>query len=303
MEHRVIDAHQHYWDPGRFEYAWMSPTVQPLVRAFLPSDLRPLLQQTGVHQTVVVQAISSFEEARWLLGLADGNDFIAGVVAWADLRSPQLGRQLDELQKHPKFCGVRHQVEDEPDDDWILRDDVVRGLNEVARRDITYDALVRPRHLNRLPRLRERCPDLRIVIDHAAKPGIAERVFEPWATDIAAAADLPKMWCKLSGMNTEAKWDRWSPADLRPYVTHVVEHFGPERLMFGSDWPVCILAGSYQQTADALRECVGALSPEDQEKVWGATAATFYRLATTGPATDAGPPEPLDNAAPGREDA
>jgi L-fuconolactonase len=278
MAYPIIDAHQHYWDPSRFEYVWMSPAVQQLVRAFVPSDLRPLLQEAGVHQTVVVQAISSFEEARWLLELAADTDFIAGVVTWADLRSPQLGSQLDELQKHPKFCGVRHQVEDEPDDDWILRDDVVRGLNELSRREIPYDALVRPRHLSRLTALRQRCPELRIVIDHIAKPRIADRLFEPWATDIAEASRLPNTWCKLSGMNTEAKWDAWSSADLKPYVTHVLEQFGPDRVMFGSDWPVCILAGSYQQTLDALRECLGPLAPEDQRKVWAGTAATFYRL-------------------------
>ncbi len=281
MTYPVVDAHQHYWDPNRFKYVWMSPKVQPLVRAFLPADLKPLLTAAGVHQTIVVQAISSDEEADWLLDLASANEFIAGIVAWCDLESPLLGTRLDKLQQHPKFRGVRHQVEDESDDTWIVQPDVLSGLAELERRDIPYDLLVRPRHLKYIARVREHCPELRLVINHIAKPQIAEGVFEPWATDIAAVAKLPKVWCKLSGMNTEANWRTWTVEDLRPYVSHVVEQFGYNRVMFGSDWPVCTLAGTYQQTVDALREILGQISEAAASSVWGGNAAEFYGLRRT----------------------
>lgn len=279
VNYTVIDAHQHYWDPQRFEYLWMGPKVQPLQRAFMPEDLRPHLQKVGVHKTIVVQAISSLEEARWLLELAEENDFIAGVVTWCDLTSPTLSEVLEALQRHPKFKGVRHQIEDEADDRWMLRKDVLTGLGELERRDIPYDMLVRPRHLQHVPEVRERCPRLRMVVDHIAKPRISEQQFEPWAGDLARIAQLPDVWCKLSGMNTEANWKSWKAQDLVPYVKHVVEHFGYDRVMFGSDWPVCILAGSYEQTTYALRRALGVLPVSKARKVWGENAAEFYRAA------------------------
>jgi L-fuconolactonase len=274
----VVDSHQHFWDPDRFDYVWMNLNVQPLIRSFLPEDILPLLSQSGVHRTVVVQAISSLAEARWLLDLASANEFIGGVVTWCDLTSASLGKDLDTLQSHPKFKGVRHQIEDEPDDAWITREDVLMGLSELERRGIPYDLLVRPRHLKFLPVVRERCPHLKLVIDHIAKPRIAEREIDAWARDLERVAELPDVWCKLSGMNTEANWKGWTPSDLLPYAKHVVDRFGYERVMFGSDWPVCTLAGTYQQTVDALQEILGPLPESETCKVWGGNASEFYQL-------------------------
>lgn len=275
----VVDAHQHFWDPGRLHYFWMSgEKLQPLKRSFLPAHLTPLLSPSGVARTVVVQAISSAEEADWLLELAAANEFVAGVVTWADLRSKHLAKELDKLHGHPKFKGIRHQIENEADDAWMIRDDVLQGFAELERRNIPYDLLVHTRHLKYVHIVRERCPRLKLVVDHIAKPRIAEREFDEWAWELEQVARLPNVWCKLSGMNTEAHWDAWTPEDLRPYVQHVVKHFGVDRLMFGSDWPVCTLAGTYQQVVEALHQTLGPLPESAARKVWGENACTFYQL-------------------------
>jgi len=279
MANLVVDAHQHFWDPGRYSYPWMdAPGLEPLRRSYLPEDLEPILHEAGVNQTVLVQAQSSLNETRWFLELAEANDFIAGVVGWVDLTARDLGAVLDELIKHPKFKGVRHQAENEPSDAWLNRDDVLRGFKELARRGLTYDLLVKPKHLKYVPVVAERVPELRMVVDHIAKPFIAARQFEPWAADIAAAACIPGVYCKLSGMITEAELRYWKPADLKPYIDHVIEHFGLERVMFGSDWPVCTLAGSYQQVFDALSENLKGISRAERARVFGGNARTFYRL-------------------------
>jgi L-fuconolactonase len=274
----VIDAHQHFWDVRLFHYPWMTGPAEPLRRNFLPSDLKPILDEVGVTRTVVVQATHSLEESRWLLKLARASEFVAGAVVWVDLTSPNLGTDLDELQAYGRFCGVRHLVHDEPDEAWILREDVLAGLRELERRDIAYDLLLRPPHLKYVPRLQERCPRLRMVLDHIGKPPIAEKAMDGWARDLETAARLPNVWCKASGMITEADWRHWTVNDLKPYVDHVVRHFGYDRLMFGSDWPVCTLAGSYQQVVSALGRTLGAVSTADAAKVWGENARAFYRL-------------------------
>jgi len=274
----VIDAHQHFWDLGRFDYPWMTGPAAPLRRNYLPDDLKPILDDAGVRRTVVVQATPSLDESRWLLELAAAHDFIAGAVVWVDLTSPGLGNVLDELQTHAKFCGVRHLVHDEPDEAWIVRPDVLAGLRELERREIPYDLLLRPPHLKYVSRVAEHCPRLRMVLDHLGKPRIADHVLEGWAQDIETVACLPNLWCKLSGMITEADWRRWTPDDLKPYVDHVVGQFGYGRIMFGSDWPVCTLAGSYSQVVDALRQALGPLNAADAARVWDENARAFYRL-------------------------
>ena len=279
MGNLTVDAHQHFWDSSGFEYFWMTEGVSSLRRNFLPEDLRPFMEQAGVHRTVLVQTISSTGEAQWLLELASANDFVAGVVTWGDLRSKELPLELDKLQTHPKFRGVRHQIEAEADDAWMVREDVLAGLAELERRAIPYDLLVHTQHLKHVHVIRERCPRLKLVVDHIAKPRIGAREFDAWACEIERVARLPNIWCKLSGMITEARWDSWTPADLRPYVSHVVNKFGFDRVMFGSDWPVCTLAGSYQQVVDALREALGPLSEAEARKVWGDNACEFYELA------------------------
>ncbi len=273
-----IDAHQHFWDIGQFEYPWMPSGESVLRRNYLPGDLAPILEEHRFDGTVVVQANVVVEETWWLLGLASEFPIIRGVVAWADLTSPGLGSILDRCQKHPKFKGIRHIVHDEPDLQWLLRPDVIQGLQELARRGIPYDLLLRPPHLPLIVELAERVPGLKMVLDHIAKPLIASKVFEPWAADFEAISKVPGMHCKLSGMITEANHAAWSADDLRPYVQHALRCFGPDRLMFGSDWPVCRLAGSWKQVLAGFTQACGPLPQIEREKLLGGTAIQFYGL-------------------------
>jgi L-fuconolactonase len=278
----IVDAHQHYWDLARFSYPWMTPDLGVLERDYLPADLEPILTSNGVRKTVVVQAISSPAETDWLLDLAARSSFIAGVVGWADLQSPDLGKELDRLMRSRYFKGLRHQVHDEPDDAWLLRADVQRGLGELERRGLPYDLLLFPRHLPQVPEVAERHPDLRLVIDHLSKPPIAAGHLEPWATDLRRAAAYPNVYCKLSGMATQAGQE-WADTDIAPYVQVAVEAFGTARLMFGSDWPVCLLAGTYARILAALQGAVrdgrGLLSAADEARLFGGTATEFYKLS------------------------
>lgn len=277
MSRQIVDSHQHFWDIKKFQYWWLSPDRVSLNRNFLPEDLKPLITKACVDRTVIVQAHPSVEEALWLIELADANDFIAGVVGWVDLTSPNIGKDLDLLQKHSKFKGIRHPIEAEPDDAWMLRKDVVSGLAELGRRDIPYDLEIWPRHLKYVPELRDKCPQVKLVVDHIALPPIADQKMDGWDRDMEKVAALPDVCCKLSGMITRAS-PNWTANDLKPYVDYIVGVFGYDRLMFGSDWPVCILAGSYQDVLDALRTVLGSISKEDASEVWGGTARTFYKL-------------------------
>jgi L-fuconolactonase len=273
-----IDAHQHFWDLQRFEYSWIPPEPSPLRQNYLPERLAPILSRNRFDGSMAVQANTILEETQWLLELASAHEFIRGVVGWVDLKSVRLDKELDEFQRHPKFKGVRHPVQDEADVNWLLREDVVRGLQELARRDLPYDLLLRPLHLPLVPRIAERVPNLRMVIDHAAKPPIASQKMDGWATGIETAAALPQVYCKLSGMITEAEWTSWKAPDLRPYVSHVFRLFGPDRLMFGSDWPVCLSAGSWKEVLSAFTQALGPLTTEVRSKLLGETAQKFYGL-------------------------
>lgn len=275
-----IDAHQHYWDLSRFPYPWMTPSLDRIRRNFLPEDLEPILTVNGFNGSVVVQATTVIEETRWLLDLAAKHSSILGVVAWLDLTDSQLGDKLDEFQQDRKFKGVRHPVHDEPDLNWLVREDVLRGLGELARRGLPFDLMVRPPHLPLIPRIVERVPELRMVIDHIAKPLIASGQMDGWAQDMEHVAAIPQVYVKLSGMITEADWKNWKAEELRPYVAHVVELFGTDRLMFGSDWPVCLLAGSWKQVLAAFTQALGPLPVETRSKVVGETAAAFYGLGS-----------------------
>ena len=277
-----VDAHQHFWpQPTRFLYPWMTDEQAALRRPFGPDDLRPLLQARAIDWTVLVQTRSSLDETRDFLAIADKTDFVAGVVGWVDLRAPDVDRVLADLKASPEgqwLIGIRHQVHDEPDSDWLLRSDVQRGLRAVQQAGLAYDLLLRPRELPAGLQVARAFPDLRLVIDHIAKPEIASGNLEPWATDMAPFAELPHVFCKLSGLVTEADWQRWKPADLRPYVERVVGWFGEDRLLFGSDWPVCTLAASYEQVHDALAEVLTSIgmSAEAQAKMFGENARRFY---------------------------
>jgi L-fuconolactonase len=278
MNGNIIDSHQHFWQVGRFDYPWMSADNETLYRDYAPDDLRPILQAGGVGRTVLVQASNSLAETRWLLELADHHDFIAGVVGWVDLQSPRVEEQVAAFAAHPKFKGVRHLVESEPADDWLVRSDVLRGLERLAAQGIAYDLLVHTRHLRHLPAVAERCPNLRLVVDHLAKPPIATGEINQWSREMKAVAEIPGMHCKLSGLVTEADHARWTRADLTPYVECALEWFGPERLMIGSDWPVCLLAASYHQAMDAYQELLAELNEHERQLILADNAARFYRL-------------------------
>jgi L-fuconolactonase len=273
-----IDAHQHFWDIGRLNYSWMPSEPSRLRRNYLPADLQPLLEAHRFDGSVVVQAHQSLDEARWLLQLAEENDFIKGVVAWVDLTDPQVGKSLDDLQQHPHFKGVRHLVHDEPDPRWLLRPDVLCGLAELDRRGIPFDLLLRPMHLGVVQVLAEKLPNLRMVIDHIAKPSISTGEFDFWARGMEAVFPIPNLYCKLSGMITEASWSSWSASDLHPYVNFLMQGFGAGRLMFGSDWPVCLLAGTWKEVLAACTQAMGPQPMELREQILGETAVSFYRL-------------------------
>jgi L-fuconolactonase len=273
-----IDSHQHFWDLERLNYSWMPPGETFLRRNYLPEDLWPILEENRFDGCVTVQANTVMEETWWLLELAERHEFILGVVAWVDLTGPDLPSVLNQLQKHPKFKGVRHLVHDEPDPRWLMRSDVLHGLRELAIRGIPYDLLLRPVQLPLVPALADEVPELRMVIDHIAKPSIATGRMDKWADDMRAAAAVPGLCCKLSGMITEADHANWTADHLRPYVQHVMSLFEPERLMFGSDWPVCKLAGGWKRVLAAFTQAIGAQSMEVREQLLGGTAKRFYGL-------------------------
>ena len=276
--HETVDSHHHFWDISRLEYPWMPPGPSVVRRNYLPRDLKPLIDEAGIRKTILVQAQQSLEEANFLLDIAESNVFISGVVAWADVQSPTLGDALDTLMKRDKLVGIRHQVEDDPDDDWLARPDTIRGLREIAARDLAYDMLVRPRHMKHVPTVAESVPGLRMVIDHIAKPLIKQQITAPWDALMKEIAEIPDIHCKVSGMVTEADHSSWTVSDLMPYVSHVRDVFGIERLMFGSDWPVCLFAASYKRVVDAAIEAIGPTTDEERTGFMGGNATRFYKL-------------------------
>lgn len=275
----IIDAHQHFWELGRFDTAWLeAPQHKPINRNFLPDDLRPLLDKAGVDRSVFVQTQHNLEENRWALWLTEQNPWICGVVGWVDLASDDCEKQLEEFTPHERFVGIRHITQDEPDDDFIVRPEIIRGLKVLEKHQVPFDLLFYVKHLKHAATLGRQLPNLPMVIDHLAKPQIKAGNVAGWQDDLKAAAECPNIFCKLSGMVTEADWENWKPADLKPYVETALEAFGPDRLMYGSDWPVCELAASYQQVIDALRDVIGPLSETEEAKIFGGTATKFYGL-------------------------
>jgi len=283
-----IDAHHHVWELDVRDQPWITgAAMAPIRRDFTIDDLAPALAGCGIDATVVVQTVASVDETIELLQLAAGNDLVAGVVGYVDLESGQVGDQLDSLLDSPNghwLAGIRHVVEAEPDPDWLLRPQVLAGLREVAARNLTYDLLIGPHQFEAARRAVASLPDGRFVLDHLAKPKIAARAFEPWATQIATLAALPNVYVKVSGLTTEAG-PTWTAADLQPYVDHVLASFGVGRLMFGTDWPVCLLAGSYAQVCEAAETCLSALSADELAAVFGTNATRAYALPMIGVST------------------
>ncbi len=275
-----IDAHQHFWQLSQpFRYDWLdAPALAPIKRDFLPEHLETLIQQTPIKRTIFVQTQHNLEENRWALRLAECHPFIAGVVGWVDLASPECEEQVLEFKGHPRFVGVRHVTHDEPDDDFIVSQPVLQGLGVLQRHGVPFDLLFYVKHLRHVPTLARRFPALPMVIDHLAKPRIKDRQIDDWLPHFRAAAEFPNVFCKLSGLVTEADWRHWHADDLKPYVQTALEFFGAERCMFGSDWPVCELAGTYAQVYQALVDALGTISMEQRQQIFGGTAARFYGL-------------------------
>jgi L-fuconolactonase len=277
----IVDSHQHFWEVGRFDYPWMSPKLGVLYRDYLPEMLEPILNECGVAKTIVVQASNSLAETNWLLSLAEQHPFIAGVVGWVDLMDPRMAEDLEVFKANPKFKGVRHLVESEPEDDWLAQPEVRRGLQTLEQNDVACDLLVHPRHLKHVKTVADACPRLRLVVDHMAKPPIgngSRREITEWAAALRAVAAFPNVSCKLSGLVTEANHTSWRKEDLLPYVELALEFFGPERMMFGSDWPVCLLAASYAQVLEAFQSLLVDLSDEDRAMILAGNAMKFYQL-------------------------
>src|SRR5471032_2095272 len=267
MSAERIDAHQHFWDPSRGDYGWLTPELQTLYRVFGPADLKPLREAAHVARTVVVQAAPTVDETRYLLDLARKDVSIAGIVGWVPLDAPNSVELIDELAREPKLKGVRPMLQDLPDDRWI-------------ENDLAFDALIFSRHVPSLKAFAARFPELRIAVDHGAKPQIRDghAAWQSWADGIAELAALPqRLVCKLSGLATEAA-PAWSVATLKPYVDHLFDRFGPERLMWGSDWPVLNLNGDYAQWSDATRKLTAHFDASAQQAIFGDTARAFYRL-------------------------
>jgi L-fucono-1,5-lactonase len=277
----IIDSHQHFWQVGRFDYPWMTPELGVLYRDYLPEMLEPILKECGVAKTILVQASNSLSETDWLLSLADQHQFIAGVVGWVDLTDSGMAEDLEVFCANRKFKGVRHLVESEPAEDWLARPEVLRGLQTLEKHEVSYDLLVHTHHLKHVKTVAEACPGLRLVVDHMAKPPIAggsRDEMTEWAKALKEVAAYPNVTCKLSGLVTEASHTSWHLEDLRPFVQQTLEFFGPERMMFGSDWPVCLLAASYAQVLDAFQSLLRELDDEDRGMIFGGNAMNFYQL-------------------------
>ncbi len=274
----IIDAHHHLWQFNPEEYSWMDESMDILKRDYMPVDLEGQLAGAGVAGTVVVQARQKIEETAWLLGLAEEYDFIRAVVGWVDLRSEELEQQLESFAEHPKMAGVRHVIHDEPDDDFMLGSAFVKGIEKLQKYDLSYDLLLFSKHLTRAAELATMFPEQRFVLDHISKPLIREGILEPWEDDLALLASCPNVWCKISGMITEADHKHWKFEDLAPYMDVVVEAFGTDRIMLGSDWPVCLLAGEYGEVMNIGIGYFSDFSKQQQSRIFTENCKTFYNI-------------------------
>jgi L-fuconolactonase len=273
-----IDAHQHCWRYNPDEYDWIDESMVGLRRDFLPEDLKIELEGAGFDGAVAVQARQTLEETRWLLELAASAPYVLGVVGWIDLRSPDVRLQLAEFSGNPKLLGVRHIVQSESNDRFLLQPEFLRGIAALEEFDLSYDILIYPRHLPVAAEFVQRFPRQRFVLDHLAKPQIKSGSLDPWQAGIRELAQNTNVFCKLSGLVTEADWKRWKPSDFEPYLDVALESFGSDRLMIGSDWPVCTVAGSYSRVMGIVMEYLGKYPNDVREAIFGGNAARFWKL-------------------------
>ncbi|WP_126247244.1 amidohydrolase family protein [Chitinophaga rhizosphaerae] len=275
----TIDAHQHFWQFDPVRDAWITEEMNVIRRDFLPADLAPLLKSAGIDACVAVQADQSEAETQFLVDCAKGSDIVKAVVGWVDLRSPNVAERLAFWAGEPLVKGFRHIVQGEPDDGFLLREDFNNGIAALKKHGFTYDVLVFPRQLPAVEQFVERHPEQPLVIDHLAKPYIKKKEIGDWTKHIRRIARSPQVHCKLSGMVTEADMQNWKEADFRPYLDTVLEAFGPERLMYGSDWPVCLLAADYARQKSIVDNFISALSASEQQRIMGNNAAAFYNIS------------------------
>jgi L-fuconolactonase len=275
-----IDAHQHFWRYDPVEYDWIDDSMRSIRRDFLPADLEEETRAVGISGVISVQARQTLQETQWLLELAEAHQFIRGVVGWVPLLEPDVAQQLERLTAHSKLRGVRHVVQAEPDERFMLRYDFNRGISRLKDFGLVYDILIFQQMLPAAIEMVDLHPDQIFVLDHLAKPRIGENEIEPWHTHLLDLAERPNVYCKVSGMVTEASYDRWTPEQLRPYWDAVLEAFGPERMMFGSDWPVCLVACAYPRWRKLVDEFAGGLSHSERAHLFGMTAVEAYSLET-----------------------
>ncbi|QFI68166.1 amidohydrolase family protein [Sinorhizobium alkalisoli] len=274
-----IDAHQHYWTLGLGHNDWPGPDLEPIYRDFGPDDLKPHLAAAGVTRTVLVQAAPNVAETEFLLAIAEREETVAAVVGWVDLFAPDAVSEVERLRRHSKFKGIRPMLQSIAETAWILRPEVIATLEALPRLDVRFDALIQPRHLPVIAALADRLPELAIVVDHGAKPFIAEGRIEPWRADMASLALRPNVNVKLSGLVTEAG-GAWSRERLSPYASHLLDVFGADRVMFGSDWPVVLLEAGYAEWFAAARALTAARTESERQAVFAGTAARFYGITT-----------------------
>ena len=279
----IIDSHHHFWDPKSREYPWMQGDIlDPIRKRFDQNDFEPLLDQYGVDGTVIVQTISDIGETIEFLAVAKSWSRIRGVVGWVDLASKDVAAQINLLKSSPggeKLVGIRHQVHDEPDLGWLLQPDVVNGIAECHKAGLVYDLLLKEPHMPAAIKCVDKLPDVRFVVDHISKPRIKNAEMEPWVDLIEQLAQRPNVYCKVSGMVTEASWDKWTVSDFQPYFDQVVEFFGANRLMYGSDWPVSVIAGGYGKVINLTKTLAKSLSLEEKDALFGKTAIRCYGLS------------------------
>ena len=274
-----IDSHQHYWHFNTADYGWMGDNMSVIKRDFLPADLIPELKSIDFDGSVAVQARQSYEETNWLLQLADEHPHIKGVVGWVDLQSEQAEAQIAAFAKHPKAVGVRHVIHDEEDIDFMLRPAFIRGVQLLEKYNLAYDILIFPTHLtNTIEFVKQFSEQQTFVVDHIAKPLIKDGIVSPWKEEIAALAKFPNVYCKVSGMVTEADWNTWTPENIRPYLDIVFEAFGPERILIGSDWPVCLVAGKYSEVMQVVIDYISIFTEKEQALILGGNAVKAYRI-------------------------
>lgn len=275
-----LDAHQHFWRYSASEYGWIDARMGRIARDFLPADLEPELRGSGFDGCIAVQARGTRAETAFLLELARAHPFVRGVVGWEDLCAPDAARRIERLAAEPLLVGLRHGVQDEPDDGFLLRTDFQTGVRALARHGLVYELLIHPRHLAPARAFAAALPDQPLVLDHLAKPAIAQGLRQPWERELRALARLPHVACKISGLVTEARWNAWRPEDFTFYLDVVLEAFGPERLLFGSDWPVCLLAAeSHARVHELVAGWAERLDPSARARLFGGNAARVYRLA------------------------